>query len=72
MSNAGNTTSKAPRIEKIDARIATLERREEHLSKRLEDPAYATRQGADFDRSEVAALRAGITALKYVREVAPC
>jgi hypothetical protein len=56
----------APIFENTAAKIRTLRRRMELLKTQLEGwrPGY---RGEDFARAEVAALRAGIAALKYHR-----
>jgi len=57
-----------PRIERIDARMATLQRRLDHLERRLTDHNYASAASAEFDRAEIAALTAALVALNFVKE----
>lgn len=65
------TKLELPRIDRIGARIATLERRLDHLQRRLASPDYpdyGTTPAAEYDRAEVAALEGAIKALNYVQQ----
>lgn len=55
----------APQIDRVSAKIATLERRAEWLEKRLSDPRNDRTRS--FDEAEHSALEAAIKALNYHR-----
>lgn len=54
-----------PHIDGVNGKIATLERRRDHLKRRLERDDYTSSASADFDRAEVSALDSAIVALKH-------
>lgn len=57
----------APIIERLNAKIGTLERRIDHLASRLEAGTYRSSASADFDRVELAALRDAVRCMRYHR-----
>lgn len=54
-----------PIIAGVNAKIGTLERRMQHLQRRLDADDYRSSNAAEFDRTEVEALRAAIRALRF-------
>lgn len=60
-----NTNERAPIIDGVNGKIAVLERRMEHLKRRLERDEYGSSASADFDRAESNALRSAIKAMRY-------
>ena len=64
-----HTVPLVPVIDKIDAKIGTLQRRQDHLQRKFDRPEYKTTASAEFDRAEIAALYAALQALAYVKEV---
>ncbi len=53
-------------INGLSSKIGTIERRIEHLERRLESrsPDYATTASADFDRAEISALKAAVLCMR--------
>jgi hypothetical protein len=64
-----NNERRPPVIDGVNGKIAILERRLDHLSRRLERDEYASSASADFDRAEIGALRAAIKALQFIISV---
>jgi hypothetical protein len=62
---ASGTAETAPRIERVGAHIANLERRLEHLKERIREPR--NERVRSFDISESKALEAAIRVLAYYR-----
>lgn len=60
------TGAAGPRIERVSAKVATLERRIDWLRRRIGERDRNERQ-VSFDVAEVDALEAGIVALRYHR-----
>jgi hypothetical protein len=60
-----------PVIDGLQGKIGVIERRLDYLKRRLERPEYAASSSADFDKSEVSALEAAVSALRYVDRVRP-
>ena len=60
---------RGPSIERLNARIATLERRLDHLYERINDERRSESQKS-WDRSEAAALEAALRALRFHRAAA--
>lgn len=60
-----------PIVENINARMASLERRADHIKRRLDGDAktstYNTTPAAEYDRAELAAIRAALQCMEYVR-----
>lgn len=56
-----------PIIDGLAGKIATLERRREHLERRLHGASRGA--SADFDKAEESALRAAVKAMEYVNAV---
>lgn len=58
-----------PKIENVNAKIGTLERRASWLKRKLDrnENGYATSAPADHDREEIEAISGAIQALEYVR-----
>lgn len=54
-----------PIIVGANAKIGVLERRLDHLQRRLREDGYRSAASAEFDRTEAEALRAGIRALRF-------
>jgi hypothetical protein len=57
----------APVIEHVSGKIATLERRAQHLGERLNGGRQGSAASAAFDRAELSAIEAAVRALKYHR-----
>lgn len=53
-------------IENLRGKIGVLERRAEHLQRKLDRADYAATHSAEFDRAEISALTAALTALRFV------
>jgi len=60
-----STAESAPRIERVGAHIANLERRLEHLRERIKEPR--NERVRSFDISEAKALEAAVRVLGYYR-----
>lgn len=56
----------APAPSGLNSKIGTLERRKEHLQRRIDSRSanYSTTPSADFDRAEISALNAAITCMR--------
>lgn len=56
----------------LTSKIGTLERRMEHLQRRLDARSrdYADSASADFDRAEIAAIRVAITCMRTHQQAA--
>lgn len=61
------TGSGPPVIRNVSARIAALERRAEYLENRLQGGQTRSETAANFERAELAGVRAGIRALRWHR-----
>lgn len=66
MSTQTQTKESPPVINGLTAKIGTIERRIEHLERRIENRSsdYASSASADFDRAEIAALKAAIACMR--------
>ncbi len=60
--------SELPTINRIGTRIATLERKEEHLENRI-DRGQGSAASLEFDRTELLAVREALRALKLHRSL---
>jgi hypothetical protein len=57
-----------PKITGLRGKLGVLERRREHLSRRISDPGRRE-ASRDFDRAEESALGAAIAAMEYIEQV---
>lgn len=73
MSSTTTTTVRRPVIDAHNGKIGVIERRIEYLKRKLERNVnyYAESESADFDRSEITALKAAIIALEFHRDTEP-
>lgn len=58
-----------PKLEGVDSKIATAERRLEYLQHKLANVEYSTTSSASFDRAEVAMLSGALILMRWYREV---
>ncbi len=54
-----------PYIDGLTAKVGTLERRRQHLARRLERADYTTTPAADFDRAEISALDGALDLMRW-------
>jgi hypothetical protein len=59
-------TNTKPATDGMSGKMAVLERRLDHLNRRLEKGDYANTASADFDRAEMAALTTALQCMRYV------
>lgn len=65
MSTKNQPSQSQATISNMNSKIGTLERRMEHLQRRLDvRPTYGETPSADFDRAEISALRAAIQCMR--------
>lgn len=66
-----NGRDTVPVIDGLQGKVGVIERRIDHLRRRLERNGYGSSASADFDKSEVSALEAAVAAMRYVEQVRP-
>lgn len=59
----------APSIQNIAGKKAILERRVDHLKRKLERSDYSDTPSAEFDRAEIPALEDALRCMTYVQGI---